>query len=154
MKQGYRINRLAKKEEAATVKRIFALSTISALLVLFMFTLGIPILGKFADFLELILGSQNQQQSQEGKNIPPPNLDPIPAATNSANLNVRGFAAEGGAEQICGWVADSFSRHFKDAGTGIKDIGVSVASNISVFGPSIAEMERRWWLVSGDTDFK
>jgi len=95
MKQGYRINRLAKKEEAATVKRIFALSAISALLALFMFTLGIPLLGKFADFLELILGSQNQQQSQEGKNIPPPNLDPIPAATNSANLNVRGFAAEG-----------------------------------------------------------
>src|SRR3990167_6815672 len=95
MKQGLRINRLAKKEEAATVKRIFALSAISALLALFMFTLGIPLLGKFADFLELILGSQNQQQSPDGKSISPPNLDPIPAATNSANLIIRGFAAEG-----------------------------------------------------------
>ena len=95
MKQGLRINRLAKKEEAATVKRIFALSVISALLALFMFTLGIPLLGKFADFLELILGSQNQQQSPDGKSISPPNLDPIPAATNSANLNIQGFAAEG-----------------------------------------------------------
>ena len=95
MKQRYRINRLAKKEEAATVKRIFALSAISALLALFMFTLGIPLLGKFADFLELILGSQNQQQSQERRNVPPPNFDRIPAATNSANLNIRGFAAEG-----------------------------------------------------------
>jgi len=95
MKQRYRINRLAKKEEAATVKRIFALSAISALLALFMFTLGIPLLGKFADFLELILGSQNQQQSPDGKSISAPNLDPIPAATNSANLNIRGFAAEG-----------------------------------------------------------
>ena len=95
MKQRFRINRLAKKEEAATVKRIFALSVISAILALFMFTLGIPLLGKFADFLELILGSQNQQQSQEGRNITPPNLDPIPAATNSATLNIRGFAAEG-----------------------------------------------------------
>jgi len=95
MKQRFRINRLAKKEEAATVKRIFALSVISAILALFMFTLGIPLLGKFADFLELILGSQNQQQSPDGKSISPPNLDPIPAATNSANLNIQGFAAEG-----------------------------------------------------------
>src|SRR3989344_3699471 len=95
MKQRYRINRLAKKEEAATVKRIFALSAISALLALFMFTLGIPLLGKFADFLELIFGSQNKQQSQDEKNISTPNLEPIPAATNSANLNIRGFAADG-----------------------------------------------------------
>lgn len=95
MQQRLRINRLAKKEEAATVKRIFTLSAISVLLALFMFTLGIPLLGKFADFLELILGSQNQQQSQDGKNISPPNLDPIPAATNSASIDIKGFASEG-----------------------------------------------------------
>src|SRR3989337_938789 len=95
MKQRYRINRLAKKEEAATIKRIFVLSAISALLALFMFTLGIPLLGKFADFLELISGSQKQPQSQNEKSISTPNLDPIPAATNSANLNVKGFTADG-----------------------------------------------------------
>lgn len=83
-------------------------------------------------------------------------MDVIGALINFPRLIrfARGFAAKGGAEQVCGWVADSFSRHFKDARTDIKDIGVSVASNISVFGPSIAEMERCWWLVSGDTDFK
>jgi len=95
MQQRFRINRLAKKEEAATIKRIFVLSAISALLALFMFTLGIPLLGKFADFLELISGSQKQPQSQNEKSISTPNLDPIPAATNSANLNVKGFTADG-----------------------------------------------------------
>lgn len=83
-------------------------------------------------------------------------MDVIGALRNFPRLIrfARGFAGKSGAKQIYGWIADSFSRHFKDAGADIKDIGVSVASNISVFGPSIAEMERRWWLVSGDTDFK
>jgi hypothetical protein len=66
----------------------------------------------------------------------------------------QGFVARGGAERMCCWVAESFSRYFKDGVAEIKNIGVSVPSNISVFGPPIAEMERRWWLVSGDTDFK
>jgi hypothetical protein len=64
------------------------------------------------------------------------------------------YAAKGGAERVYCWVADSFSRYFQDAGSEKKEIGVSVASNISLFGPSIAQMQQRWWLVSGDTDFK
>src|SRR3990167_2375857 len=100
MKQRYRINRLAKKEEAATVKRILTLSVISGLLAIFMFTLGIPLLGKFSDFLELIFGSQKQSQSQNGQIITAPNLDPIPAATNSALIDIGGFAAEGSGVEL------------------------------------------------------
>lgn len=100
MRQQYRINRLAKKEEAATVKRIFALSAISVLLAIFMFTLGIPLLGKFADILELILGSRDQSQSQDEKIASAPNLDPIPAATNSASIDIKGFASEGNAVEL------------------------------------------------------
>ncbi|KKR54395.1 MAG: hypothetical protein UT92_C0020G0006 [Candidatus Curtissbacteria bacterium GW2011_GWA1_40_24] len=100
MRQRYRINRLAKKEEAATVKRIFALSAISALLALFMFTWGIPLLGKFADFLELISGSQKQSQSQNGQIITAPNLDPIPAATNSALIDIKGFVSDGNGVEL------------------------------------------------------
>ena len=100
MKQRLRINRLAKKEEAATVKRIFVLTAISAILALFMFTLGIPLLGKFADFLEAILGSQDQSQSQDENIASVPNLNPIPAATNSASIDIRGFASEGNAIEL------------------------------------------------------
>jgi len=100
MKQRYRINRLAKKEETATVKRIFVLSVISGLLAIFMFTMGIPLLGKFADFLELILGSRNQSQSQNEKIVSIPNLEPIPAATNSATIDIKGFSSEGNAVEI------------------------------------------------------
>jgi hypothetical protein len=83
-------------------------------------------------------------------------MDVVGALRNFPRLLrfARGFAAKGGAERVYCWVADSFSKYYKDAETDIKDIGVSVASNISVFGPAISEMERRWWLVSGDTDFK
>lgn len=100
MKRRLTINRLAKKEEAATVKRIFVLSVISGLLAIFMFTLGIPLLGKFADFLELILGSQKQSQSQNAQIITAPNLDPIPAATNSALIDIRGFASDGSGVEL------------------------------------------------------
>ncbi|TRZ64373.1 MAG: hypothetical protein D4S02_10900 [Rhodocyclaceae bacterium] len=64
------------------------------------------------------------------------------------------YAAMGGAEQVYCWVADNFSGHFDESGSEKKDIGVSVATNISLFGPSIDQMQRRWWLMSGDTDFK
>src|SRR3990167_4732003 len=100
MQQRFRINRLAKKEEAATVKRIFVLSAISGLLAIFMFTLGIPLLGKFADFLELISGSQKQSQSQNGQIITAPNLDPIPAATNSALIDIKGFTSDGNGVEL------------------------------------------------------
>src|SRR3990167_2179685 len=100
MKQGLRINRLAEKEEEATAKRIFVLSLVSGLLAIFMFTLGIPLLGKFADFLELILGSRDQSQSQNEKIVSIPNLEPIPAATNSATIDIKGFSSEGNAVEI------------------------------------------------------
>lgn len=66
----------------------------------------------------------------------------------------RRLAGRFGAQRLYGWVAASFVSHFIDAGVQPQDIEVSVASNISRFGPTIEQMEKRWWLVSGDTDFR
>jgi len=54
-----RVERLARKEERATLKRIVTLSIVSFVIAVFLFTLGVQFLGKFADFLKL--GSQIQK---------------------------------------------------------------------------------------------
>ena len=98
-KRRLRIERLAKREESQTVKRVVWLSIVSVILAILIFTLGIPLLGKFADFLDVIFGDRNGS-SQESKALQAPRLDDLPEATNSAIITVSGFASEGNFAQI------------------------------------------------------
>ena len=95
-----RIERLAKREEKNLVKRIFYLSTLSILLAIFIFTLGIPILSKFADLTGGLLGGVDGDNKAKDTTLTAPIIDSLPEATNSAKLAVGGFAGEAEAVKI------------------------------------------------------
>ena len=88
-----RVERLSRKEETATVKRIISFSIFSIIIAIFLFALGIPILGKFADFLNVIF--QKSEQTIPDKSAPlAPRMDDLPAATNSARISISGFSTD------------------------------------------------------------
>lgn len=90
-----RLARLAKKEEKATIKRIVYLSALSIILAVFLFTLGVPLLGKFADALDLVFKNKSDATSADKTALQSPTLDDLPQATNSARLTVSGFSQDG-----------------------------------------------------------
>ncbi|GEM_PF-1166680 len=97
MKRTSRLYRLNQREEKATVKKIVYLFVVSVLLLIFIFTLGIPLLGKFADFLDVVFRKSNSSQVAVDKSIPQaPILDTLPDATNSARLSISGFSVADG----------------------------------------------------------
>ena len=94
IKRTPRLERLSRKEETKVVKRIVYLSIFSIILAVFLITLGIPILGKFADFLNLVF-RKNEISQVDTKSTPrPPILDSLPQATNSASLAISGFSQD------------------------------------------------------------
>ena len=90
-----RLARLAKKEEKATIKRIVYLSALSIILAVFLFTLGVPLLGKFADALDVVFKNKNDGTSADKTALQSPTLEDLPQATNSARLPVSGFSQDG-----------------------------------------------------------
>ncbi|MEK9147061.1 MAG: hypothetical protein AAB639_02590 [Patescibacteria group bacterium] len=110
-KQRLRVERLARHEEQAVIKRVITLFIVTIALGIFMLTLGIPLLGKFADLLDVVF----KNDDQENQAVPlPPTLDELPVATNSSKLKVSGFAGEG--EKVDIYVNDN-----KKASTNIAD---------------------------------
>ncbi len=99
MKRSLRIERLARREEKATIKRTIYLSIVSIVLGTAFFILGIPFLGKVADLLGGILGGKNETV-QEALAPQAPILDDLPSATNSARLAVSGFSPDGKSVEI------------------------------------------------------
>src|SRR3989338_8457180 len=94
-----RVERLTRKEERATLKRIVTLSIVSFVIAVFLFTLGVQFLGKFADFLNGIF--QKPEDSIIESSAPlPPRVDDLPTATNSAKLSVIGFSSESASVDI------------------------------------------------------
>jgi|SRR3989344_2027262 len=93
-KSTIRIQRLAKREEKAILRRIFYLSAISIVLAVLLFTVGVSILGKFVDLLGLVFKGKDTSSSEEII-LQPPVLDELPQATNSARLSVKGFVSSG-----------------------------------------------------------
>ncbi len=97
MKRTSRLYRLSQREEKATVKKIVYLFVVSLLLLIFIFTLGISLLGKFADFLDVVFKKNASSQTSMNITVPQaPVLDSLPSATNSARLSVSGFSATEG----------------------------------------------------------
>lgn len=86
---------MAKREERTTIRKVISLSILTVILGIFLFTLGIPILGRFADFLEIIFKKDGEQLANVAKTPQPPTFDELPQATNSAKLAVSGFASDG-----------------------------------------------------------
>lgn len=69
-------------------------------------------------------------------------------------LQARRWASCNGVQRLTAWVAESNVKLFAGNEATVQDIGVSVASNICRAGPSIEQMRKKWWLLTGDTDFK
>lgn len=99
MKQTSRVERLARREEKAVIKRVVILSIVSLILIALIFTFGTSTLGKFSDLLSSVF--QNKSDSQlTDKTVPPaPRLNAFGEATNSAKFKISGFA-EGKTVQI------------------------------------------------------
>ncbi|HSX19030.1 MAG TPA: hypothetical protein VLE91_02745 [Candidatus Saccharimonadales bacterium] len=88
-----RIQRLARREEKATIKRIVWLSIISLVLAVLLFTVGVSALGKFTDLLGTVFKGKDTSSAQTS--LTPPTLEDLPSATNSAKLAVKGIAVDG-----------------------------------------------------------
>lgn len=94
MRRINRVQRLARREEKDTVRRIFLLSAVSVVLIFILLTVGVAALGKFADFLGLFFKGQEAGQTEE-TNIPAPILDTVSDMTNNENFKLTGFSASG-----------------------------------------------------------
>jgi len=94
IKRTPRLERLSRREERKVVKRIVYLSVFSIILAVFLITLGIPLLGKFADFLNLVFRKNEISQVVTNSKPRPPIIDLLPQATNSANLMISGFSED------------------------------------------------------------
>lgn len=88
-----KIQRLARKEEKATIKRIVSLSILTLVLAVLLFTVGITLLGKFVDLLGTVF--KGKETSVEQVFLAPPVLDNLPEATNAAKIKVGGFISDG-----------------------------------------------------------
>lgn len=94
MKRFSRVQRIARTEEKAVVKRIFWLTLLSILLIGAIFTVGVNFLGNFADFLDRVFGTA-KNESQVNGSLRPPILDLLPKVTNKEKITLSGFS-EGG----------------------------------------------------------
>ena len=94
IKRTPRLERLSRREERKVVKRIVYLSLFSIILAVFLITLGIPLLGKFADFLNFVFRKNEISQVVTNSKPRPPIIDLLPQATNSANLMISGFSED------------------------------------------------------------
>jgi len=95
-----RVQRLARKEEGDIIKRIVLLSILSVVIIILIFTIGVPLLGGFADLLGRILGNKSLGDSTQSAAPSAPILESLPSATNSATLAVSGFASDGNKVEI------------------------------------------------------
>src|SRR4030042_4595893 len=93
MKRINRVQKLARHEEKAVIKRIFWLSVVSIFLIGIIFTIGIPFLGKFADFLDTIFKVNDTENSIENKQIPSPILNELPHNVSDELITLSGFSS-------------------------------------------------------------
>lgn len=95
MRKINRIERIARREEKNTIKRILILSVISLALVVLLLTVGVSVLGKLTDLMGLVFKGKTSVSTTENVTLQPPILDGIPQATNSAQLKITGFSSDG-----------------------------------------------------------
>src|SRR3989304_414200 len=98
-KRTIRIERLAKREEKAVIRRIFFLSSLSIILAIFLLTVGVSLLGKFTDLLGVVFRGKDNQSSNT-TSVLAPVFDDLPEATNSTQLAVSGFASNSESVEI------------------------------------------------------
>ncbi|MCX6731950.1 MAG: hypothetical protein NTV98_00215 [Candidatus Roizmanbacteria bacterium] len=85
------MSRLEKHQNKQIFQRIAIAFVLFIAFIFFFFSVGIKMLVSFTLFLnQLANNSSKQQASQQTESFNSVNIDPIPSATNSANLNFSG----------------------------------------------------------------
>ena len=99
-KQRSRHSRLLRKEEARSLRRAITFGFLTVILALALIFLGIPALIRMAIFLENLRSSSLPVETKDIFPPAPPQLKPLPEATNDAQVVVQGFAESGSAVEI------------------------------------------------------
>src|SRR3990167_7563638 len=91
----------SRREEKKKIKRTIYFSLASIALLALLLVYGAPVLGKFADVLDSLLGKKAQEQEiGNSGTLQPPRLADLPSATNSARIVVSGFSQDEGTVEI------------------------------------------------------
>ncbi len=95
-----RLSRLARKEETRNLRQAVFFGFLTIILLLLLIFLGIPILIRMAIFLSEIRSSSLPIKTEDVLPPAPPSLTPLPPATNSAQIALKGFAETGSTVEI------------------------------------------------------
>ncbi|MCG6870717.1 MAG: GNAT family N-acetyltransferase [Gammaproteobacteria bacterium] len=71
-----------------------------------------------------------------------------------ALAQARGVAARMGAAALFCWITDAFAHCFDSPQRIERDLDIVNPTNIWTYGPELSEHQGKWWLMSGDTDFR
>lgn len=93
-------SRLTRKEEAKSIRRAIVYGGLTFILALGLIFLGIPLLIKMAIFLGNLRSSSLPVETKDTFPPPPPILKSLPEATNSAQINIQGYAEAGATVKI------------------------------------------------------
>ena len=99
-KRSRRFSRLARKEEKRSFRQALFFGVLTISFLLFLIFLGIPVLIKMAIFLGEIRSSSQPVTTEDILPPAPPVLSPLPQATNSAQLTLKGYAEPGVAVEL------------------------------------------------------
>jgi hypothetical protein len=99
-KRRQRFSRLAKKEERRSLRQAIFFGFLTIVFLLLLIFLGIPALIKMAIFLGEIRSSSQPVKTEDVLPPAPPIISPLPEATNSAQIVLRGFAEPGATVEV------------------------------------------------------
>ncbi len=88
-------SRLQSIEEKKNIKQAVFFTSLTAILILVFVFLGFPSLVKLAVFLGELKSHGGEPEETNTLPIAPPTLEPLPDATKSAKLSIKGFATPG-----------------------------------------------------------
>lgn len=95
-----RRSRLARKEEARSIRQAIFYGGLTVILAFALIFLGIPALIKMAVFLGNLRSSSIPVETKDVIPPSPPRMKPLSEATNSAQINIQGFAEPGSTVKI------------------------------------------------------
>lgn len=95
-----RRSRLTRKEEARSLRKAVLFGLLTILIALGLLFLGIPLLIRMAIFVGNLRSTSQPIENQDILPPSPVRLQPLPEATNSAQIKIEGFAEAGSTVEV------------------------------------------------------
>lgn len=92
-KKSYRTS--LKEEEKKVYKRLGIITTLTAVVLLIIFFLGIPFVNVLGNFWQFVRGGEKTIVTQNTAPVIKPRIEPIPLAVNTETLEIRGYSSSG-----------------------------------------------------------